>query len=254
MITALSIIENTSGTTTTNRVHRAYEQVNDSDLVAINIEITDRAIDVATNQLDVMHDDRTATVTVDGSTIIIVIARPTDHPRHPAKTTSVIRDTDSIDAVIDDGVLNHALRDKLLNRGVWIDTGTGIELPSEEAIKAITDARKWQQHVCDRTDDGTPRSIDDLPDNTKWVDGHPAPAVGDEHGGRPPTGYAVSNGVLTPHPDKYVETREALVAADDNRVTQGKAATTIGVSETTVKRILHEPERRRRYALDVRVE
>jgi hypothetical protein len=119
----------------------------------------------------------------------------------------------------------------------------------------LEQAWKWRHHACAHTKgQADPRSIDDLPDNTKWVDGHPAPATGDEHDGRPPTGYAVSHGALVPHPDEYASVREALVAADDQRVTKRKAANTIGMTETTLKRILHDPDRRRKYALDIRVE
>jgi hypothetical protein len=54
--------------------------------------------------------------------------------------------------------------------------------------------------------------------------------------------------------DEYDLVRGYLVAADDDRTTTSNAARRIDASETSVKRILHDPERRERYALDVRVD
>jgi hypothetical protein len=63
----------------------------------------------------------------------------------------------------------------------------------------------------------------------------------------------VSDGALRPT-DEYADVRYYLVAIEDGRIARKNAAKQINASETTVKRILHDPERRRRYALGVCVD
>lgn len=103
--------------------------------------------------------------------------------------------------------------------------------------------------------DTTDEQHDDpeLPPGTEWVGSHPAPAAGDSHHGRPPLGYDYINGALQPG-SEYPEVRAALVELDDGEVTTSDVLEHIDTSATTVQRILNDPERRERYALDVRVE
>lgn len=237
----------------TDRITNAIKSVNRTDRSEINIPVTD---DVVNQIIDLRtNDDGTHGVShlfdqnEDVEIVILDGVGPRPVQDALADNIDVAVGPTDLPGVDTDNTHRSRIEDTLITEhNAWIVTPTRITIPRGNADQIIDDAMKW------RSDDDDSRSIDDLPSSTKWIDGHPAPAVGKEHEGRPPTGYAVSHGTLVPHPDEYASVREALVAADDNRVTQGKAATTIGVSETTVKRILHEPERRRRYALDVRVE
>lgn len=237
----------------TDRITNAIKSVNRTDRSEINIPVTD---DVVNQIIDLRtNDDGTHGVShlfdQNEDVEIVILDGVGPRPVQDALADNIDVAVSPTDLPGDDGDNTHRSRieDTLITEhNAWVVTPTRITIPRGNADQIIDDAMKW------RSDDDDSRSIDDLPSSTKWIDGHPAPAVGKEHEGRPPIGYIVTHGELHPHPDEYPVVRNALVAADDARVSISRVARKIDASETTVKRIIHDPERRRKYGLDVRVD